>query len=111
MTTQDPSLQTGATHWIAANQAMWDARVPIHAESAWYDLAGFRAGALALDDLELEGVGDVQGRTLLHLQCHLGLGTLSWARQGAQATGIDFSAAAIATAQAMSAELEWVRIL
>ncbi|MBR7825808.1 class I SAM-dependent methyltransferase [Actinospica sp. MGRD01-02] len=106
MTTLDPRPQTGAAPWIASNQAMWDARVPIHAESAWYDLAGFRAGAIALDDLELGGVGDVRGRTLLHLQCHLGLGTLSWARQGAQATGIDFSSAAIAAAQALAAELE-----
>jgi SAM-dependent methyltransferase len=85
---------------------MWDARVPIHADSKWYDLDSFRAGALTLDDLELGGIGDVRGRSLLHLQCHFGLGTLSWARRGAEATGVDFSAAAIKTARALAAELE-----
>ncbi|MDH6140472.1 SAM-dependent methyltransferase [Kitasatospora sp. GP30] len=92
--------------WLARNQAMWDARVPLHTASGWYDLDGFRNGGLALDDLELAGVGDVQGRSLLHLQCHFGLGTLSWARLGADATGIDFSAAAIAQAHALVRELD-----
>lgn len=98
--------ETIQNRWITANQAMWDARVPIHTASPWYDLAGFRAGALALDDLELAGVGDVAGRSLLHLQCHFGLGTLSWARLGADATGVDFSATAIAQARALAAELQ-----
>lgn len=102
----DPSPPATAAEWIAANQSMWDARVPIHAGSTWYDLDGFRAGALALDDLELAGVGDVKGRTLLHLQCHFGLSTLSWSRLGADATGVDFSAAAITTARALATELD-----
>jgi SAM-dependent methyltransferase len=97
--------ETAQAHWIAANQAMWDARVPIHAASTWYDLATFRAGALALDDIERAGVGDVRGRSLLHMQCHFGLGTLSWSRLGAEATGVDFSGAAIAQARALAAEL------
>jgi len=92
--------------WLASNQAMWDARVPLHTASGWYDLDGFRSGRLALDDLELRGVGDIRGRSLLHLQCHFGLGTLSWARLGADATGVDFSAEAITEARTLAKELD-----
>jgi SAM-dependent methyltransferase len=91
--------------WIEANQAMWDARVPIHADSSWYDLDAFQTGALSLDDIERAGVGDIRGRSLLHLQCHFGLGTMSWTRLGADATGIDFSGAAITRARALAADL------
>ena len=41
---------------------------------------------------------------MLHLQCHFGLDTLSWAREGAVVTGVDFSEAAIAQARALAAE-------
>ncbi|WP_030198079.1 bifunctional 2-polyprenyl-6-hydroxyphenol methylase/3-demethylubiquinol 3-O-methyltransferase UbiG [Streptomyces sp. NRRL S-87] len=95
---------TAHAPWLAANEALWDARVPLHADSDWYDLAGFRAGGLALDHIERAGVGDPAGRSLLHLQCHFGLGTLSWARLGADAVGVDFSAAAVERARALAAE-------
>lgn len=103
--TETDLQQNDTAAWIAANQAMWNERVPIHATSSWYDLDGFRAGAIALDDLERRGIGVVAGRSLLHLQCHFGLGTLSWARLGAIATGVDFSATAIAQARALATEL------
>jgi SAM-dependent methyltransferase len=50
-------------------------------------------------------VGEVHGKTLLHLQCHIGTDTLSWARAGAIATGVDFSAESIALARRLSREL------
>src|SRR5207245_4913253 len=50
-------------------------------------------------------LGDVRGRTLLHLQCHFGLDTLSWARRGALVTGADFSPVGIETARALADEL------
>lgn len=75
-----------------------------------YDVAGFkagrRAGREALDSLEVRLVGDVTGKSLLHLQCHFGLDTLAWARRGATVTGVDFSGEAIATARALSEELK-----
>jgi SAM-dependent methyltransferase len=55
--------------------------------------------------LEREEVGDVAGKSLLHLQCHFGLDTLSWARLGAQVTGVDFSEEAITLGRALSDEL------
>ena len=56
-------------------------------------------------DYELEQVGDVQGKTLLHLQCHFGIDTLSWARLGATVTGADFSPKAIELATRLAADL------
>ena len=92
--------------WLAANRELWDAWTEINARSDFYDLEAFRAGASSLQPVELEELGDVHGKTLLHLQCHFGLDTLSWARQGAQATGVDFSEAAIELARSLSTELD-----
>ncbi|MFJ6012521.1 class I SAM-dependent methyltransferase [Streptomyces sp. NPDC092952] len=92
--------------WHEANRAHWDERVPIHAGSDFYDLAAFRAGKEALRDFELSEVGDVTGRSLLHLQCHIGVDTLSWARHGAaQVVGLDFSEPAVETARSLAHEL------
>ncbi|APE22467.1 MULTISPECIES: class I SAM-dependent methyltransferase [Streptomyces] len=92
--------------WHEANRARWDERVPIHAASAFYDLDAFRAGKDALRDFELAEVGDVTGRSLLHLQCHIGLDTLSWARHGAShVVGLDFSEPAVEAARSLAADL------
>lgn len=96
MTGEDP---------VAANRRLWDARTAVHVDSRYYDVDGFRSGRNALWDLEREEVGDVAGRTLLHLQCHFGLDTLSWARSGARVTGVDFSPVAIAQARGLAAEV------
>jgi SAM-dependent methyltransferase len=90
-----------------ANRDNWDDRVPIHWESPVYDVAGFIADPARLSDVvafDAPLVGDVRGRRLLHLQCHMGKDTLSWARLGAAVTGVDFSAAAIAAARRLGAE-------
>jgi SAM-dependent methyltransferase len=84
---------------------MWDERVPVHLASAFYDLDGFRASQDALRDFEIDEVGDVAGKRLLHLQCHIGTDTLSWVRRGAVVTGLDFSARAVAAAQDLAAQL------
>ena len=90
--------------YTEANRRHWDEIVPIHAGSEFYDVASFRAGGSKLKPVEREELGDVQGKTMLHLQCHFGLDTLSWAREGAIATGADFSERAIETARALAAE-------
>jgi SAM-dependent methyltransferase len=87
-----------------ANRRRWEELVPIHAGSAFYDVARFKAGRSTLKPIETRELGEVAGQTLLHLQCHFGLDTLSWARRGARVTGVDFSAAAIAQAVALAAE-------
>ena len=90
---------------FAANQQLWDAWTAVHAQGEFYDLAGFRKGGVRLRDGEIEAVGDVNGRTLLHLQCHFGIDTLSWARLGARVTGADFSPAAIRLAREIAMDI------
>ena len=85
------------------NQRLWDERVPIHVASTFYDVEGFLAGRCTLGALELAEVGPVEGLSLLHLQCHFGLDTLSWARRGARVTGLDFSDAAVKAADELAA--------
>lgn len=93
--------------WAAFNQAWWDERTPIHSASEFYDLQGFVAdpSSIHLRPFELEEVGDVAGKTLVHTQCHFGMDTLSWARRGARVTGLDFSPPAIETARRVAAEI------
>ncbi len=88
-----------------ANQKLWDHWTTEHEKSPFYDLAGFRAGKDRLRSIELSELGDVAGKSLLHLQCHFGLDTLAWARRGALVTGVDFSAKSIELARALSREL------
>ena len=92
--------------YVGANRKLWDAWTDINARSDFYELEAFRAGTSSLKAIELEELGDVHDKTLLHLQCHFGLDTLSWARRGARVTGVDFSQASIELARALSAELE-----
>ncbi len=90
---------------LAVNRDNWNERTPVHATSDFYDVEGFRRGRITLTDVERREVGDVSGKTLLHLQCHFGLDTMSWAGLGAKATGVDFSDAAIGLARALNEEL------
>jgi len=90
--------------YFEANRRHWDELVPIHQRSGYYDVDGFRAGKSSLHPLEREELGDVRGKSLLHLQCHFGLDTLSWAREGAIITGVDFSEPAIDAARALAVE-------
>jgi 2-polyprenyl-3-methyl-5-hydroxy-6-metoxy-1,4-benzoquinol methylase len=87
------------------NRRRWNEITPIHAASDFYDVPGFRAGKSSLRPTEVEELGEVRVKSLLHLQCHFGLDTLSWARQGANVTGMDFSQEAIALAQSLATEL------
>lgn len=94
-----------AGNWREDNRALWDERVPLHTESAFYDVAGFKAGRNDLRGFEADEVGDVTGKRLLHLQCHIGTDTLSWARRGAEVTGLDFSGPAVEAARALAGEV------
>jgi SAM-dependent methyltransferase len=90
---------------IATNQELWDSRVAAHLSSKFYDMDGFRAGRCSLQALDRELMGPVEGLSLLHLQCHFGQDTLSWARRGALVSGVDLSERAVQTAIELAAEL------
>jgi SAM-dependent methyltransferase len=90
---------------FAANEALWDAWTAVHTTGDFYDLEAFRAGGVRIRPYEVEMIGDVRGKSLLHLQCHFGIDTISWARLGAEVTGADFSPAAIEAARRLADEL------
>ncbi len=91
--------------YTANNLSLWNEWAELHVASAFYDVPGFKAGRSGLTPLEITEVGDVGGKDVLHLQCHFGLGSLTWVRHGARVTGVDFSDKAIALAQSLSSEL------
>jgi SAM-dependent methyltransferase len=87
--------------FIAANRLNWDNRARLHATdtTGMYGIAEVLAGGDSLNRIESEEIGDIAGRRLVHLQCHIGLDTISLATRGAIATGLDFSADAISAAR------------
>lgn len=88
------------------NRETWNKKVAVHAASDFYDMEAFKNGATSLKSYELNALGDVTGKSLLHLQCHFGQDTMSWARKGAICTGIDISDEAIKLAQNLNEQLE-----
>ena len=88
---------------VAANRALWNARMRAHLDAGLYPIDTFHRDGSTLGRLEIDEIGPVDGKRLLHLQCNGGLDTLSWARRGAVVTGVDFSSEAIRTARLVAA--------
>lgn len=88
------------------NKESWNKRTEIHVNSKFYDTEGFLQGKNVLKEIELDELGDVESKSLLHLQCHFGLDTLSWARLGAEVTGVDLSSTAIDKAQSLAKQAD-----
>ncbi len=84
------------------NKNSWNQRTEYHIKSDFYDVEGFLSGQSSLDNITLDLIGDISGKSVLHLQCHFGLDTLSLARLGAQVTGMDISDKAIAEANILA---------
>jgi SAM-dependent methyltransferase len=91
--------------YTEANRRRWNELVGYHLASPLYRVEEFKQGLNKLYPLDLEEVGEVTAKSLLHLQCHFGLDTLSWARLGATVTGFDFSGTAIKAARSLAQEL------
>jgi len=86
------------------NRLSWNAAVGAH-DSHRGDLAGFlREGGSTLFPEERALLGDINGKTLLHLQCNSGGDSLSLALLGAAVTGVDISDEAISSAGTLSSE-------
>jgi SAM-dependent methyltransferase len=92
--------------YIETNRRHWDELVPFHVQpNSTYDVESFKQRRSTLLGVERDEVGDVRGKTLLHLQCHFGMDTLSWSREGATVTGVDLAPRAIEVARSLAAEL------
>jgi len=89
-------------NYIELNRDSWNKRTGVHVQSDFYGVKDFLAGQSTLNSIELDLLGDLQGKNLLHLQCHFGMDTLSLARLGARVTGIDLSDAAIDQARQLA---------
>jgi SAM-dependent methyltransferase len=92
--------------YFEANRSLWNQRTAVHKDSAFYDLEGFKAGANVLTPIELSEIGDVKEKSLLHLQCHFGMDTMSFSRMGAKCVGVDLSDEAIMLAKEINDELK-----
>lgn len=82
------------------NMAYWNELAAVHGLS--YDTSELLAGGHALDGVQCSEIGDIRGKRVLHLQCHIGTDTLALARLGAEVTGVDFSAGSLAVARELS---------
>jgi ubiquinone/menaquinone biosynthesis C-methylase UbiE len=91
--------------YLEINKSLWNGKTEIHVKSDFYDVESFKKGKSSLNYIELEALGDVKGKSILHLQCHFGLDSLSWSRLGAKVTGIDLSDKAIEKAKSLNKEL------
>ena len=103
---------------LAVNRAHWNAMAAVHgSDGVIYDTEALVAGRDWLGEPEsaavAEAVGDVAGKDVLHVQCHIGFDTISLARRGARVTGLDFSPASLAKAAALAqrcgVDVDWVQ--
>lgn len=88
--------------YLEKNRQLWNARTEVHVNSEFYELDKFLAGKSSLNEIELNLLGDLQGKSVLHLQCHFGQDSISLARLAAEVTGVDLSDKAIAKAQELA---------
>jgi len=88
--------------YISINKKTWNKRTAVHIVSDFYDNENFIKGKSSLNEFELNILGDIKGKSILHLQCHFGQDTISLARMGATATGIDLSDKGIEAAKELA---------
>ncbi len=92
-------------NYLEINKKTWNEKTDFHVDSEFYANDDFLKGKSSLNEIELKLIGEIKGTTILHLQCHFGQDTLSFARMGAKATGVDLSDKAIAKAKEFNAQL------
>jgi ubiquinone/menaquinone biosynthesis C-methylase UbiE len=93
-----------ADNYLSINRHSWNNRVDTHMKSQFYDVANFLKGQTSLNSIELALLGDLNGKTILHLQCHFGQDSISLSRLGASVVGIDLSDKAIESANKLAKE-------
>ncbi len=96
---------TNHHQYFEANRNAWNLRTDIHLNSEFYNVEAWKNGGTSLNSIEINEMGDVSGKKLLHLQCHFGQDTLSWARLGADVTGCDLSDKAVEYARQLAKEM------
>lgn len=92
-------------NYIEINRKAWNNRTDTHLNSEFYNQKGFLNGDTSLNEIELNLLGNIKGKSILHLQCHFGQDTISLERLGATVTGIDLSDKAIDSAKQIAKEI------
>lgn len=101
----------------STNHAHWQDLAAVHGEGrdAYYDVDALVAGRTAMTEHEeraIELSGGVAGRDVLHVQCHIGFDSVTFAQRGARVTAVDFSVLALAKARRIAeragVQVEWV---
>ena len=87
------------SNYIEINKNAWNLKTEVHLKSDFYENEAFLNGKNSLKEIELNLLGDIKGKLILHLQCHFGQDTISLSRMGAKVTGIDLSDKAIEKAR------------
>lgn len=90
--------------YIDVNKNSWNNRVQSHLNSEFYNVQEFLQGKSSLNKIEVDLLGNVQDKSILHLQCHFGQDSISLARMGANVTGVDFSEKAIEAAKELAVQ-------
>lgn len=91
-------------NYLEINRQSWNNKTDIHIRSEFYDHENFLNGKNSLNDIEVKLLGNIKGKSILHLQCHFGQDTISLSRYGAEVTGIDLSDKAIEHARKIAKE-------
>ncbi len=91
--------------YLKINKKLWNDRTEVHFQSDFYNVEAFIKGKNSLNKIELDLLGNIEGKSVLHLQCHFGQDTLSLARMGANVTGVDFSEKAMGKANQLKEKL------
>ncbi|MEP7195151.1 MAG: class I SAM-dependent methyltransferase [Saprospiraceae bacterium] len=91
--------------YLTINKNAWNRKVESHFNSDFYDVSSFKDGKSSLNEIELGLLGEINGKEILHLQCHFGMDSISLAKLGAKVTAVDFSEDAIDKAKELAKEL------
>lgn len=92
-------------NYLDVNRNSWNQKTEFHVNSDFYNQEGFLKGENSLTPIELELLGNIEGKSILHLQCHFGQDTISFSRLGAKAVGVDLSDNAIEKAREIANQL------
>ena len=96
-----------ASNWIQINRESWDKRTKMHLDSEFYDVKGFKEGKEPLNEIEIKLLGNIESKSILHLQCHFGLDSFGLEKKGAIVTAVDFSPEAISYANKLKKDMEF----
>lgn len=89
-------------NYLDKNRNSWNKRAELHIGSDFYDVKGFLNGKSSLNSIELDLLGNIIGKSVLHLQCHFGQDSISLSRLGAEVTGVDLSDKAVEIAKELA---------